>query len=69
MDKYFIRVRKEYIGYFEVEAENLKEADQNLNTNTESITKFNVQKSTIIKRKTVFINNKYITYTLIVYPL
>ena len=49
--------------------ENLKEADQNLNTNTESVTKFNVQKSTIIKRKTVFINNKYITYTLIVYPL
>jgi hypothetical protein len=27
MDKYFIRVRKEYIGYFEVEAENLKEAE------------------------------------------
>ena len=25
--KYFIRVRKEYIGYFEVEAKNLKEAE------------------------------------------
>ena len=25
--KYFIRVRKEYIGYFEVEAKNLEEAE------------------------------------------
>ena len=49
--------------------QNLKEADKNLKTNTQSTTKFNVQRSTILKRKTVVINNKYITYTLIVYPL
>ena len=49
--------------------QNLKEADKNLTTNTQSTTKFNVQKSTILKRKTVVINNKYTTYTLIVYPL
>ena len=47
----------------------LKEADKNLTTNTHSTTKFNVQRSTILKRKTVVINNKYTTYTLIVYPL
>ena len=49
--------------------QNLKETDKNLKTNTQSTTKFNVQRSTILKRKTVVINNKYITYTLIVYPL
>ena len=49
--------------------QNLKEANKNLTTNTESTTKFNVQRSTILKRKTVVINNKYTTYTLIVYPL
>ena len=49
--------------------QNLKEANKNLTTNTESTTKFNVQRSTILKRKTVIINNKYTTYTLIVYPL
>ena len=49
--------------------QNLKETDKNLKTNTLSTTKFNVQRSTILKRKTVIINNKYTTYTLIVYPL
>ena len=49
--------------------QNLKEANKNLTTNTQSTTKFNVQRSTILKRKTVVINNKYTTYTLIVYPL
>ena len=49
--------------------QNLKENDKNLTTNTQSTTKFNVQRSTILKRKTVVINNKYTTYTLIVYPL
>ena len=49
--------------------QNLKEADKNLIINTQSSTKFNVQRSTILKRKTVIINNKYATYTLIVYPL
>ncbi len=49
--------------------QNLKEGDRNLNTNTYSTTKFNVQRSTILKRKTIVINNKYTTYTLIVYPL
>ncbi len=49
--------------------QNLKETDKNLTTNTQSTTKFNVQRSTILKRKTVIINNKYTTYTLIVYPL
>ena len=49
--------------------QNLKETDKKLTTNTQSTTKFNVQKSTILKRKTVIINNKYTTYTLIVYPL
>ena len=49
--------------------QNLKETDKNLTINTQSTTKFNVQRSTILKRKTVVINNKYTTYTLIVYPL
>ena len=49
--------------------QNLKEANKDLTTNTQSITKFNVQRSTVLKRKTVVINNKYTTYTLIVYPL
>ena len=49
--------------------QNLKEADKNLKTNTHSTTEFNVQRSTILKRKTIVINNKYITYTLIVIPL
>ena len=49
--------------------QNLKEANKNLTTNTQSTTKFNVQRSTILKRKTVVINNKYTTYTLIIYPL
>ena len=49
--------------------QNLKETDKNLTTNTQSTTKFNVQRSTILKRKTFVINNKYTTYTLIVYPL
>lgn len=49
--------------------QNLKEVGKNLTTNTQSTTKFNVQRSTILKRKTVIINNKYTTYTLIVYPL
>ena len=49
--------------------QNLKETNKNLTTNTQSTTKFNVQRSTILKRKTVIINNKYTTYTLIVYPL
>ena len=49
--------------------QNLKETDKNLTTNTQTTTKFNVQRSTILKRKTVVINNKYTTYTLIVYPL
>ena len=49
--------------------QNLKETDKNLTTNTRSRTKFNVQSSTILKRKTIVINKKYTTYTLIVYPL
>ena len=49
--------------------QNLKETDKSLTTNTKSSTKFNVQRATILKRKTVVINNKYTTYTLIVYPL
>ena len=48
--------------------QNLKETDKNLTTNTQSTTKFNIQKSTILKRKTIFINNKYTTFTLIIYP-
>ena len=49
--------------------QNLKETNKNLTTNTQSTTKFSVQKSTVLKRKTIVINNKYTTYTLIVYPL
>ena len=49
--------------------QNLKETDKNLTTITQLTTKFNVQRSTILKRKTVVINKKYTTYTLIVYPL
>ncbi len=62
--------RKQLARRFNAEInQNLKEVDQNLKTNTNSKTKFNVQKSTIINRKTVIIDNKYTTYTLIVYPL
>ena len=62
--------RKQLARRFNAEInQNLKEADKNLTTNTQSTTKFNVQKSTILKRKTIVINNKYTTYTLIVYPL
>ena len=62
--------RKQLARRFNAEInQNLKEADKNLTTNTQSTTKFNVQRSTILKRKTVVINNKYTTYTLIVYPL
>ena len=62
--------RKQLARRFNAEInQNLKEADKNLTTNTKSSTKFNVQRSTILKRKTIVINNKYTTYTLIVYPL
>ena len=62
--------RKQLARRFNAEInQNLKEVNQNLKTNTNSKTKFNVQKSTIINRKTVIIDNKYTTYTLIVYPL
>ena len=62
--------RKQLARRFNAEIyQNLKEADKNLTTNTELTTKFNVQRSTILKRKTVVINDKYTTYTLIVYPL
>ena len=62
--------RKQLARRFNAEInQNLIETDKNLKTNTQSTTKFNVQRSTILKRKTVVINNKYTTYTLIVYPL
>ena len=62
--------RKQLARRFNAEIyQNLKEDDKNLTTNTELTTKFNVQRSTILKRKTVVINDKYTTYTLIVYPL
>ena len=62
--------RKQLSRRFNTEInQNLKEADKNLTTNTQSTTKFNIQSSTILKRKTIVINNKYTTYTLIVYPL
>ena len=62
--------RKQLARRFNAEInQNLKENDKNLTSNTESTTKFNVQRSTILKRKTFVINNKYTTYTLIVYPL
>ena len=62
--------RKQLARRFNTEInQNLKEADKNLTTNTQSTTKFNIQRSTILNRKTVIINNKYTTYTLIVYPL
>ena len=62
--------RKQLARRFNAEInQNLKEANKNLTANTESITKFNVQRSTILKRKTVVINKKYTTYTLIIYPL
>ena len=62
--------RKQLARRFNAEInQNLKEADKNLTTNTQSTTKFSVQKSTVLKRKTIVINNKYTTYTLIVYPL
>ena len=62
--------RKQLARRFNAEInQNLIETDKNLTTNTQLTTKFNVQRSTILKRKTVIINNKYTTYTLIVYPL
>ena len=62
--------RKQLARRFNAEInQNLKETGKNLISNTQSTTKFNVQRSTILKRKTVVIYNKYITYTLIVYPL
>ena len=62
--------RKQLARRFNAEInQNLIETDKNLKTNTQLTTKFNVQRSTILKRKTVIINNKYTTYTLIVYPL
>ena len=62
--------RKQLARRFNAEInQKLKETDKNLTTNTQSTTKFNVQRSTILKRKTVVINNKYTTYTLIIYPL
>ena len=62
--------RKQLARRFNAEInQNLKEVNKNLTTNTESTSKFKVQRSTILKRKTVVINNKYTTYTLIVYPL
>ena len=62
--------RKQLARRFNTEInQNLKETDKNLTTNTRSRTKFNVQSSTILKRKTIVINKKYTTYTLIVYPL
>ena len=62
--------RKQLARRFNAEInQNLKENGKNLISNTQSTTKFNVQRSTILKRKTVVINKKYTTYTLIVYPL
>ena len=62
--------RKQLARRFNAEInQKLKETKNNLTTNTQSTTKFNVQRSTVLKRKTVVINNKYTTYTLIVYPL
>ena len=62
--------RKQLARRFNAEInQNLKETGKNLISNTQSTTNFNVQRSTILKRKTVVINKKYTTYTLIVYPL
>ena len=62
--------RKQLARRFNTEInQNLIESDKNLTTNTQSITKFNVQRSTILKRKTIVVNKKFTTYTLIVYPL
>ena len=62
--------RKQLARRFNAEInQNLKETGKNLLSNTQSTTNFNVQRSTILKRKTVVINKKYTTYTLIVYPL
>ena len=62
--------RKQLARRFNAEInQKLKETGKNLILNTQSTTKFNVQRSTILKRKTVVINKKYTTYTLIVYPL
>ena len=62
--------RKQLARRFNAEInQNLEETGKNLISNTQSTTKFNVQRSTILKRKTVVINKKYTTYTLLVYPL
>ena len=52
--------RKQLARRFNAEInQNLKETVKNLTTNTQSTTKFNVQSSTILKRKTIVINKKY----------
>jgi len=49
--------------------ENVSKNLSTIKSGTVAITKFDVQRSTILKRKTIVINNKYLTFTLIVYPL
>ena len=49
--------------------ENVSKNSSSTKSETVAITKFDVQRSTILKRKTIVINNKYLTFTLIVYPL
>ncbi len=45
------------------------EENQKLVCKKQSDTKFRVERATVLKRKTVVIDNKYTTFTLIVYPL
>ena len=55
--------------FFAEISQHLKETDNSLTTKTQLTTKFNVKRATILKRKTVVINKKYTTFTLIVYPI
>ena len=49
--------------------EETSEENQKLVCKKQSDTKFRVERATVLKRKTVVIDNKYTTFSLIVYPL
>ena len=49
--------------------EKISSTSSEVKSGTVATTKFNVERSTILKRKTIINNNKYITFTLVVYPL
>ena len=49
--------------------EKISSTSSEVKSGTVATTKFHVERSTILKRKTIINDNKYITFTLVVYPL